>query len=603
MKPLRSACFAIPAIVLGALAAPLALADANFNNATGDYLWFNPLNWSGNTLPLPSDWTYINNSAMAADKKTSETSPAILHSATETADVTFLHLGWGAGDSGWLDVQSDLTTLASTVANSQNAQGGLRFSGGTVTYGRGITCGQQLNATGVVEIAGAAVSVAPTVDYNIKLGENGNGVLRMKSGTLRTVGDLIPGNNPTASGTVDVSGGSMWIGRNIGHWMGRAAYRQSGGFASIGNTLTLGSGVDGTVPSQGSADISGGTLVVSNKLFAGQNGSCNWSQTGGTVRVGNGGVVFGLGAYSVVDALFDGADTTFATSGEIYLSSGNGSVATLTQKNGALTTPIFNLASKSNAVARCVLEGGSLSVSNILRVGHGGFGAFEQSGGSVYVKNNIHLPSQNKDAYNFGVESVYRMTGGTLRNDGFTRLGVGGGRGRLELLGGTATFGNFVFVGNGNLLGRQGRGTLLLGGEMNATFLGETAIGAEDTDSRGTLHICGGGTGERKFQGNLYLRNDPTIKATIDAKGLNPVTVNGYFEVLSPVTLIPDNAKDAKPGTYTVLQYTSALVQSQGCDFAFDPSVDTARWKFNFDPVAKKLTLTLRDHGTTFVVR
>ncbi|MGI6497000.1 MAG: hypothetical protein ACOX5G_13175 [Kiritimatiellia bacterium] len=133
MKPLRSACFAIPVIVLGALAAPSALADANFNNATGDYLWFNPLNWSGNTLPLPSDWTYINNSAMAADKKTSETSPAILHSATETADVTFLHLGWGAGDSGWLDVQSDLNALASTVANSQNAQGGLRFSGGAVS--------------------------------------------------------------------------------------------------------------------------------------------------------------------------------------------------------------------------------------------------------------------------------------------------------------------------------------------------------------------------------------------------------------------------------------------------------------------------------------
>ena len=367
--------------------------------------------------------------------------------------------------------------------------------------------------------------------------------------------------------------------------------------------MTLGAGVNGTIPSQGYADISGGTLVVSNKLLASQNGSCNWKQTGGNVWVGSGGVVFGLGVYSVVDALFDGADMIFTTPGEIYLASGNGSVSTLTQKNGALTASIFNLASKSNAVARYDLEGGSLSVSNILRVGQGGFGTFEQSGGSVYVKNNFYLPYQNSDAYNFGVESVYRMTGGTLRNDGYTRLGHGGGRGRLELLGGTATFANYVFVGNGNLLGQQGRGTLLLGGEMNAMFNNETAIGAEDTNSRGTLHVYGGGTGERKFQANVYLRNAPTIKATIDGKGLNPVTVNGYFEVLSPVTLIPDKTKDAKPGTYTVLRYTSSLVQTPGCDFAFDPSVDTARWTFAFDPVAKTLTLTLKELGTVVIVR
>lgn len=603
MKPSSLVRFALPTIVLGTLAASSALADGNFNNASGDYLWFNPQNWGGNTLPASTEWAYINNSAMAAGKKTSEASPAILHSATETAEVINLHLGWAAGDSGWLEVQSDLNAWASTVANALNAQGGIRFTGGTTTYSRGITCGQQAGATGVVEIAGATVLAVPTFDYTLKLGENGNGILRVESGSLRTVGDLVTGNNPSASGTVEISGGAMWIGRNSGHYMGKATYRQSGGFASIGNTLTLGSGVSGIVPSQGYADISGGTLVVSNKLFASQNGSCNWRQTGGSVRIGGGGVVFGLGVYSVVDALFDGADTIFTTPGEIYLAGGNGSVATLTQKNGALTASIFNLASKSNAVARYVLEGGSLSVSNVLRVGHGGFGTFEQSGGSVFVKSNINLPFQNVDAYNFGVESVYRMTGGTLQNNGYTRLGLGGGRGRLELMGGTATFANFTFVGNGNLLGQQGRGTLVLGGEMNATFNGETAIGAEDTNSRGTLHVHGGGTGERKFQGNVYLRNAPTIKATLDGKGLNPVTVNGYFEVLSPVTLIPDKTEGAKAGTYTVLQYTSALVQTAGCDFAFDPSVDTARWKFDFDPVAKTLTLTLRDLGTVVVVR
>lgn len=591
---------------MSALCGAVALADSNFNNSQDDFLWSTAENW--NNVPDSAAWVYINNSGIgAAHPKTSAESPVILNIPGTPTDVANLNLGWGTDDAGWLEVRSDLNVLNnSIIGRAAGSMAGIRFVGGTTTYGRTITCGNLAGANGTVVVDGGTLHCSPTADYNLVLGNNGSGSLYVRSGRLKADFDLSLGTNPGAVGLMEVSGGEVYVGRNMSHWMSDATYRQTGGSVVVDRgSVILGSGFNNGVPSHGLLEVAGGSLVISNKLFASQQGCCDLVVTGGTVWVGSNGIAMGTTPTAVVTGLLDGAETTLSTTGEIYLSAGNGSRGVFVQKNGALSAQILNLASVLNSVARYGIEGGSLSVSNVMRVGIGGTAEFVQAGGDVYVARqlNIGAPTNDNNAFDPSQPlDTYTMTGGTLTAASVTRLGNNGGNGCLALLGGTSVFNGWVFIGNGTKNGVHGRGELVLGGEASATFSGEVGVGADDTESHGTLHVLGGGSGTRVFRSNVYFRNDPVLKATIDRKGLNPISLSGRLELHDTVTVTPGKAEGAAPGRYAVLRY-NGLLQDEGCTFILDPSADTSRWELDFDTGDKALYLTLHAPGTVFVVK
>lgn len=599
------------AMVLGSwmvVVSSVCLGDSNFTNGQDDFQWGTSGNW--NNEPTRDQWVYVNNGGIGGGHlKTSEETPCVLNLPGVVTEVQNLHLGWGNDDGGWLDVRSDLSVLMNTtLGRGTGSTGWLRISGGTTTYGRTLLCGLQAGAQGTIVVDGGELICSPTPDYPLKLGENGSGVLRVVSGRLQADYDVTVGNNPSAVALMEVLGGEVYVGRNVSHWMSDATYRQRGGRVVVKNFLTMGSGVQNGVPSQGHFEMSGGELIVSNKMFVSQNGSCGLDISGGAIWVGNGGIVMGMNAASVVTGVLDGAETTLTTTGEIYLSGAIGTHADFVQRAGILTAPILNIASISNAVGSYMMEGGELRVSNRLRVGRAGEGLFEQRGGEVAV-STLEVGSTSRDNNCFDArqpECVYRMTGGTLSVERGLQVGYSGGNGRLELLGGTCDVASQVFVGYYPYLatGTPAKGELIVGGEASACFQNEVMIGHVNAAvAKGALHLCGGGSGTAEFRSNVHFRNEAQLKVTVDGQGVNPAAVDAYVWLHDSVSVVPASTKDAQPGQYEVMHWRTLVRDAETCNFALAPEVDPALWGLDVDEVGKKLYLIKKAAYTVLYLR
>lgn len=611
---------AAAALLLAGLATVFSAhgADNSFDNTAGDFLWFTAANWQDG-IPDETSTVYLNRNGW-----TTAGTPLVISSPTETAKAQNLRVAWGNGETGWLDIQSDFVASdTSDIGRGIDTFGYTRLSAGTSIFTNNVTLGRSAGATGILEVVSGTLHVALPVinnDYNLKLGENGNGFFYLRGGQVRVTGNIAAGNNGGSSGTVDVSGGTLWVDGGLGHWMGTPTFRVSDGFVSIGGTLTLGSGVNNGIASQGYADISGGTIVVSDKLFSGSNGSSDWVQTGGTVDVGSGGMVFGNGPLSVSTALINGTETRLGTPGEIYLAAAAHSTADFTQLDGLVSATIFNMGGRTNATANYFMNGGTFVVSNLFRIGQSGHAVFTQTNGTVRIgapgayAGRINISAIERGGNDFAADAtgVYHMTGGTL-DAGWVYLGVEGGNGTLELLGGTATITNQTFIGNGISSvanGSQlGKGVLVLGGEASATFSAEVSLGASANDATtasGEIHLLGGGDGTLTIDSNLNVRGDATLRVTLDEKGVTPLHVNYYLQMYAPVEIIVDRYKGAPPGTYPVLTWDGAFVNHGNFEnggFSLDPSADTSMWSYEFNPVEKTVSVTLKHIGTQFIVR
>lgn len=426
MKTTHSSLFLACALALStAQAAPKTWSGADAG------LWSLGTNWSGG-LPV------------IGDDVTMGTLGAATASVTANFNVTLT----GAGLNSLLINSTGITgtfTLSQTVASTMIAANetiGSTISGNTYTQSAGtnsvtstLTLGLTTGA-GIYNLSGTGALSA----VNETVGNAGTGNFNQTGGT-NTIngGTLLVGNSNTSlASTYSLGGGTLTLalgGNVVVGNTGRASFAHSSGtmnFTGVtpGNlTLAAGNATNNNTYTLSNT----GQITNASTLNVGKSGTATFTQTGGTIALGN-----------------------LAAAGNLVLgdlASGNGT---------------YNLSATTGT--------GSISVDNVT-VGNFGTGAFNQSGGTLTVSNTFNMAS------NPGSTSSYALTGGSLNASGTATATVGGlGTAVFTHSAGTANLGTltlatsvsgFTASGTYNL---SGTGILNSGGSTVGFNSGATGI-------------------------------------------------------------------------------------------------------------------------------
>ncbi len=269
----------------------------------------------------------------------------------------------------------------------QNSTGTLIQGDFTNTVNNNLELGQNAGASGSYNLSGGSLSVAG----NEYIGYSGTGTFTQTGGTHTVTGILMLAANAGSSGTYSLSGGSLTVGdyEAVGY-CGTGSFTQSGGTHTV-TALYLGTeaGASGSYTLSDSG--SGSLLSVTGNEYIGYSGTGTFTQTGGSNTVGSNffvGTQGGTGSYS----LSGGSLPVF---GDLYLG------------NSAGASGSYNL------------SGGSLSVGGNEYVGNSGSGTFTQTGGSNTVGSNLFIGTQ-------GGTGSYSLSGGSLWVGGNEVIGNGG---------------------------------------------------------------------------------------------------------------------------------------------------------------------------------
>ncbi len=237
-------------VTIAAMVAGSAMAgtDKWTGGASGN--WTNTANWSLGILPTADTARFDNNGE-----------GAIINTAI-AGTVNKLELG--RNSSG--------TTLAIN-------------SGGSVTINQMRIAAFAGTDSGTININGGALTIN---GGNHAIGYKGAGVVNLNSGSFSSNDDIALGREGSADGTLNVFGGTL---STVGHLTvggrlvsgvptgGTGAVNISAGTATVGDTLRVGIGGNGTLTVSGAGDLTVGTLSV--KSASGFSGVANLN--GGTV--------------------------------------------------------------------------------------------------------------------------------------------------------------------------------------------------------------------------------------------------------------------------------------------------------------------------------
>ena len=214
----------------------------------GNGNWVDGPNWSGGVAPTIGDPARIDNGYTAS------VNPG------NAATCSTLYLGYYAADSGYVSMSGGTFTAAGAAHIGRNGTGGFSVSGGSVSFD-GAYVGNDGNGT--LTITGSGTTVDVTGELNIGYGDTATGTVTVTSGTLMADTNIVLGQSGTAYLT-----------------------QNSGLVASS----TVSSTADLILaPSAGSHayyTMYGGSVSTCD-LYVGKSGSGSFSQSGGTVNVGN----------------------------------------------------------------------------------------------------------------------------------------------------------------------------------------------------------------------------------------------------------------------------------------------------------------------------
>ena len=434
--------------------------------ASGAGDWTDKANWDSVIGPLAWDHVYIANGGTAQ-----------LAGDAQGASVTV----GGGGGAGTLELLAGANPNVSTInVESQGVlnvhqdwtyDGALRISGGDANLGAHQLC---IDAGGSLEITGSSLGVDRLV-----IGDAGSAGATQSAGTTTTGSGLQIGAQETGAGSYELSGDAsvlLDVGSNtlVGvHGSGR--FIQTGGVHSVGGELRMGryGGSGGTY------ELSGGELAVTSFSMLGWGGEATVQQSGGTyTAVGR--IYIGYRAAAVAAYELGGTGLLSATAGEHIGYEGTGA---FTQTGGTheVTGNLFlGYASGGSGIYR--MQGGTLEVSDTLRVGHDGTGLLELLGGDVTVED-----------LNIGAAGTLMFTGGSLSvgslmNDGILNwfggtLNVTGAGGLA--LGPAEPLGAVLMLNASQALNVTGQMTVPLGATLTvgpgAEFSAETLSNAGTT--------------------------------------------------------------------------------------------------------------------------
>jgi autotransporter-associated beta strand protein len=374
------------------------------------------------------------------------------------------YIGSQANMTGSAEIDSGTTVNDNSwyiLGDGANAVASTTMNGGTlnVPNGRLFLCSAP-GTMAAFNMNGGTINKSGDYFAIVNGGWNGvgarTGVVNQVNGTINCqsecwVGDAGGAGNGSL-GIYNLSGGAL----NLGSWFGVGRDGSTGIFNITGGTLyKAGNGdmVIGRGGSYGTFTVSGGAIT---------------KDAGNPIIVGQG---QGVGE-------FDISGGTVNSDAEYWLGVDNGTIAT-NNISGTAQMNIHNWVTIGrNGLGVVNMSNGQFNSDTqpfIVGIWGGSQGVWNQSGGSLYVNQDIWIGQGDNNAY-----GVINLSGGTITNTGWIAVGREGAHGILNISGGTmvkAGVGNNISIAhNGGASGDviiSGRGTFICA--SGETWVGENA--------------------------------------------------------------------------------------------------------------------------------
>ncbi len=402
------------------------------------------------------------------------------------------------------------------IGDSNSGSGSFTQTGGTHTvaslYLGSDSLGTGFPGTGSYNLTGGSLSAG----YE-SIGDFGSGAFTQSGGSHRVSGTLFLGYNPGASGTYNLSGGSLLVAASeyVGDY-GTGAFTQSGGSHTVARNLSLGN-YDGGI---GTYTLSGGSLAVIGEEYLGSDGgSGTFIQSGGSHTV-SGNLFLGISGGSGTYSLSGGS---LAVSGYEYLEGGS-----FTQSGGSHTISGNLYLGENGGTGTYGLSRGSLSVGGEEYIGDGGLGSFNQCGGTHIVNGALDLAAADVNS-----SGTYTLSGGSLSVGASEYIGDFGS-GAFTQSGGSHTVSSGLYVGYSS-----GTGTYTLSGGSLSVSGGEY-IGVSGTgdfiQSGGSNTVTGGITLGPGSSGTYTLSGGCLTADSITGNLVTGGTFTTAFPTLTPIT-------------------------------------------------------------------
>jgi fibronectin-binding autotransporter adhesin len=439
---------------------------------------------------------------------------------------------------------SSLTVLGSihAVSGTRSAlsiDGGLllmRSDTSSITTGS-FSVGANPGSNGTHTLDGSR-SISASVFH---VGHAGTGSFTQESGSV-VAGELHLGRNTGGVGSYQMHGGTVAADHTSVGFSGTGTFLQTAGTHAVANNLNIGAGsgyrlaggtlsVGGTVFSEGSLAIDGGTLMAQGSVFssslslgsqAGTSGSHSLSGPQ-TLRAGN----FYIGQSGT--GAFAQSDGTHLSTNQYVGYDGAGSYA---HSGGLNSAEILSLGHNAGASGSYTLEGTATLSNNFVYIGNAGDGVFVQSGGTHENGTTIGGFSQFVLGNTATGNGLYQLTGGAIDARSVT---VGqAGTGTFTQSGGTSQVGSLVVAWEAGSVGTYelSAGTLSTGGATGGA-ISHIGFGGTGTFTQtGGAHTVGSFLifGSQASGGGLYDLRAGTLtvgEGILTPLGIGVINIDG----------------------------------------------------------------------------
>ncbi|MBQ6616742.1 MAG: PEP-CTERM sorting domain-containing protein [Thermoguttaceae bacterium] len=456
-------------------------------------------------------------------------------------------------NGGAITISSGSMGFSGRFRLGYNSEGAFTQTGGTVTLNtisgsdndKYLRIGYYSGAEGTLNISGGTF----TTPLETRIGDSGTGTINLSGGVFNQTGGWANlGYEASGKGYMTVSGGTFnYTGNDFR--VGRAGHGElnleSGTFNLGSKALVIGYYEGST----GEFTMTGGTLTA-NALTLGEKAkTSDKAAANGTATFTNianqsfaGDVV--VGSYGTGSLALD--NSSFSTSGYLFVGRYEGSSGEVTLKNGAsfsfpshtprigqTGTGVVNVLSGSTLDSSSkdihigydaagdgtlTIDGGTVN-SKIVMVGNSGTGKLEVKSGTLNAGTS-HLYAGN----NAGANGTINISGGTV-TAGDLRIGENG-TGESNISGGAVTFNTIMYAGLNN------QGTINISDSANVTVKGNIIAGyntipTESNPISGNLNISGGTV---TTNGSALIGNNANAVGSVSVSG-GTLTVKSELRV------------------------------------------------------------------------